>query len=388
MIKWNDCFVKSHRMPPLRNSMDRIPTARPSWTNEMRAAAVATLDTKNWVKGPKGKEFGQRFAEHCGALVAVPCQNGSSSLWAALRILGVGEGDEVIVPSYTFISSATAISLVGATAVFVDVEEDYWCLDIDEVKKAITEKTKAVIGVHLFGQPCDPKIIDLCKERGISFIEDAAQAHGARQVMSDSLERVAGAMGDIGCFSFFPSKNMAVGGEGGMLTTTVEELTNLVSSVVNHGRSPSLESMQLGSNLRMSEVSAAIGMIQLKHLDDWVCKRRDIAELYNSKFSNNNCVKIPQIRPGAKHAWHQYCLLTDKPDEFVQHMDQHGIDTRRYYTTPCHQQSVFSEHSQFDKILPVTQILANTLVAIPIMHEITESEVQRVIDGVLSFSTT
>jgi len=386
MIKWNDCIVKSHRMPPLRNSMDRIPTARPSWTNEMRAAAVATLDTKNWVKGPKGKEFGQRFAEHCGALVAVPCQNGSSSLWAALRILGVGEGDEVIVPSYTFISSATAISLVGATAVFVDVEEDYWCLDIDEVKKAITEKTKAVIGVHLFGQPYDPRLFDLCREKGIFLIEDAAQAHGASQQFSDGVERVAGSMGDIGSFSFFPSKNMAVGGEGGMLTTTVEGLTDKVSSVVNHGRSPSLESMQLGSNLRMSEVSAAIGIVQLKHLDKWVARRREIAQQYNEAFADLTLVETPKTRPGAKHAWHQYCLSTNYPDQLVKHMDGHEIDARIYYPTPCHKQAVFANHPQHEDILPITDKLSKSLVAIPVMHELTDIEVQRVIEAVVTFS--
>ena len=161
--------------------MDRIPTARPSWTDEMRAAAVSTLDSRYWVKGPKGREFGKKFAEHCGALVATPCQNGSSSLWAALRILGVGKGDEVIVPSYTFISSATAIPLAGAEAVFVDVEQDYWCLDVDAVEAAITEKTKAVIGVHIYGQPYDPRLLELCRDRGIYLIEDAAQAHGAHK---------------------------------------------------------------------------------------------------------------------------------------------------------------------------------------------------------------
>ena len=129
--------------------MERIPTARPSWTDEMRDAAVSTLDSRHWVKGPKGREFGEKFAKHCGALSAAPCQNGSSSLWAALRLVGIGEGDEVIVPSFTFIASATAIPLVGATPIFVDIENDYWCLDVDAVERAITPRTKAVIGVHI-----------------------------------------------------------------------------------------------------------------------------------------------------------------------------------------------------------------------------------------------
>lgn len=367
--------------------MDRIPTARPSWTDEMRDAAVSTLDSRHWVKGPKGCEFGKKFAEHCGALVATPCQNGSSSLWAALRILGVGKGDEVIVPSYTFISSATAIPLAGAEAVFVDVEPDYWCLDVDAVEAAITEKTKAVIGVHIYGQPYDPRLFKLCRDKGIYLIEDAAQAHGASQVMLDGNELVAGSMGDLGCFSFFPSKNMAVGGEGGMLTTTVEELTDAVSLVVNHGRSPSLESMQLGSNLRMSEVSAAIGTVQLSHLDSWVGRRREIAEIYHQAFADHPLISTPKVRPGAKHAWHQYCLSTEYPDELVAHLDQHGIDARRYYVTPCHRQNVFAKHPQHEAILPVTATLSSTLVAIPVMHELRDDEIERIIAAVTSFST-
>ena len=366
--------------------MDRIPTARPSWPDEMRAAAVSTLDSRYWVKGPKGREFGEKFAEHCGALVATPCQNGSSSLWAALRILGVGKGDEVIVPSYTFISSATAIPLAGAEAVFVDVEPDYWCLDVDAVEAAITEKTKAVIGVHIYGQPYDPRLLELCRDRGIYLIEDAAQAHGASQAMLDGSELVAGSMGDLGCFSFFPSKNMAVGGEGGMLTTTVEELTDAVSLVVNHGRSPSLESMQLGSNLRMSEVSAAIGTVQLSHLDSWVGRRREIAEIYHQAFADHPLLDTPKVRPGAKHAWHQYCLSTENPDELVSHLDQHGIDARRYYVTPCHQQNVFARHPQHRQVLPVTANLSSSLVAIPVMHELRDDEIERIIAAVMSFS--
>ena len=150
----------------------------------MRQAAVETLDSKRWVKGPKVAAFGTAFAAHSGALNAQPCQNGSSSLWAALRIAGIGPGDEVIVPSYTFISTATCIELVGATTIFVDVEPDYFCLDVESVKNAITPRTKAVIGVHLFGQPYAPELIDLCEKEGLVLVEDAAQAHGASQDLS------------------------------------------------------------------------------------------------------------------------------------------------------------------------------------------------------------
>jgi dTDP-4-amino-4,6-dideoxygalactose transaminase len=365
--------------------MQRIPTARPSWNEEMRKAAIDTLDSKKWVKGDKVEQFGLQFAKHCGALSAAPCQNGSSSLWAALRLLGVGEGDEVIVPSFTFIASATAIPLVGATPIFVDIEPEYWCLDIDAVESAITSKTKAVIGVHLFGQPYNPKLIELCKSKNIFLIEDAAQAHGAIQEISEERYLTAGTMGDIGCFSFFPSKNMAVGGEGGMLTTTNADLADKIKAITNHGRAPNLESMQLGSNLRMSEVSAAIGLVQLSHLDQWVIRRRSIAEKYNQAFSKHSSLSTPNTRPGAQHAWHQYCIYTTKPNQLVEHLDNNGIDSRIYYSVPCHHQSVFSNHSQFQIPLITTDEVAGNLVAIPVMHELLDIEVEHIISTILNF---
>lgn len=366
--------------------MDRIPTARPSWTEDMRNAAIETLDSRQWVKGAKGKEFGELFAAYCGAESAVPCQNGSSSLWAALKILNIGPGDEVIVPSYTFISTVTAISLVGATPVFVDVEEDYWCIDYHSIKNALTSKTKAVIAVHIYGQVYNPEIINLCKNNSIYLIEDAAQAHGASFVDSNGEEHKSGSLGDLGCFSFFPSKNMAVGGEGGMLTTTRKEFTTLIYGVINHGRSPSLESIQLGSNLRMSEVSAAIGIEQLKQLDKWVERRRNIANRYNEQFFNHSFLLTPKVRPNTRHAWHQYCLSTKYPSQLIEHLDQYAIDARRYYQIPCHKQQLFAEHSQHHEELPYTNQLAKSLVAIPVMHELTDFEIDRIIKAVKSFN--
>ena len=370
---------------PTRRVMQRIPTARPSWNDEMRIAAIETLDSLKWVKGVKGKQFGLAFAEHCGALSAAPCQNGSSSLWASLRLLGIGEGDEVIVPSFTFIASATAIPLVGATPVFVDIERDYWCLDFESVEAAITPKTKAVIGVHIFGQPYDPRIIDLCKSKNIALVEDAAQAHGATQINTNGEKLFAGSMGDVGCFSFFPSKNMAVGGEGGMLTTTNQELTEKVKAITNHGRAPNLESMELGSNLRMSEVSAAIGLVQLSNLENWVKRRREIAQKYTEAFVNHPHVSVPKVRNGAEHAWHQYCLRTSAPKKLMKYLDENSIDSRSYYSIPCHHQAVFTEHPQFQLPMKVTDEVAGNLVAIPVRHELTDLEVEHIISIVSNF---
>lgn len=366
--------------------MDRIPMARPSWDNEMRSAAIDTLDSGQWVKGKQVKAFGEEFAQYCGVAGAAPCQNGSSALWAALKIANIGPGDEVIVPSYTFISTATCIVLVGAKPVFVDVEEEYFCLDVQAVRKAITPQTKAVIGVHLYGHPYDPSLIDLCKKNSLVLVEDAAQAHGATQLMNDGSVRIAGAIGDLGCFSFFPSKNMAVGGEGGMLTATSKHFLSRIQSVMNHGRAPNLESIEIGSNLRMSEVSAAIGRKQLMRLNQWVKKRRETAQRYSEILDGVTLIQAPKTRPGAQHAWHQYCVRTEHPEQLMTHLHQLGIDSRRYYTTPIHEQQIFNNHPQHNQNLAATKALGASLVAVPVMHGLTESEILRILSAFKTFN--
>lgn len=352
--------------------------ARPSWDEEMRSAAMDTLDSLHWVKGPQGKAFGQEFAAFCGAIQGTPCQSGSVALWAALRLLGIGVGDEVIVPSLTYIATATCVSLVGATPVFVDVEPEYWCLDVACLEQARTAATKAVIGVHLFGQMCDDRIAQWCTQHQLAYIEDAAQAHGAVSASG----KVAGSIGDVACFSFFPSKNIAVGGEGGMMMTRRSDLAFSMEAFVNHGRDDRLESHELGSNLRMSEVSAAIGRVQLRRLPVWLARRREIAKRYAQAFSNLTGILAPPTRANTGHAWHQYCLLVDDPEPFRDTLDRFGIESRIYYDTPCHRHAVYSTHVQHSTTLPVTDEIASRLVAIPLFHEMTEQEVERVITAV------
>jgi len=369
---------------PHRRIMLRIPLARPSWDDEMRKAAIAALDSKQWVKGPQNIAFGQSFANYCGALAATPCQNGSVALWAALQLAGISSGDEVIVPSLTFIASATAIPLAGANAIFVDVDE-YYCMDYQAVKEAITERTKAVIAVHLFGQVIDPRIVELCHQKQLVLIEDAAQAHGATITNSKGQKTYAGAIGDIACFSFFPSKNMAVGGEGGMITTSKQIYSERLESIVNHGRSSRVEAQQLGSNLRMSEVSAAIGSIQLTRLDQWLQHRRYIASRYLQECKSNTKLIMPKVRENSQHAWHQFCILVEDENAFIQHMDEHLIDARAYYPIPCHKQPVFSDHPQHPVNFVITDSICKKLVAIPIFHEMRADEIGRVISALSSY---
>ncbi len=344
--------------------MSRIPLARPFWDDECERAAVNALSSGRWVKGPQAKAFGLEFANWCGAVAAVPCQSGSAALWAAMRLLDIGPGDEVIVPGMTFIATATSVSLVGATPVFADIEDDFWCICPDDVERKITSKTKAVIGVHIFGQPFSPRLKEICKLNNIALIEDAAQAHGS--MLNGEM---AGAIGDIACFSFFPSKNMAVGGEGGMITTTRTDLADRMRRLVDHGRDDSLQSIELGTNLRMSEVSAAIGRIQLKHIDDWTTKRRANA----STLSHNT-----KTRPNSEHSWHQLCLLSEDAESTISNFNEAGIDARVHYPIPCNRHQVYSEHTQHEVSLPICDEIAHRLVAIPVHPSLTDEELDRI----------
>ena len=344
--------------------MSRIPLARPFWDEECKTAAMNALSSGRWVKGPQAKAFGSEFANWCGALAAVPCQSGSAALWAAMRLLDIGPGDEVIVPGMTFIATATSVSLVGATPVFADIENEFWCICPDDVERKITPKTKAVIGVHLFGQPFSNRLKEICKLNNIALIEDAAQAHGTM------LEgEMAGSIGDIACFSFFPSKNMAVGGEGGMITTTRADLADRMRRLVDHGRDDSLESIELGTNLRMSEVSAAIGRIQLKHIDNWTMKRRENA---------TNLCHDTKVRSNSEHSWHQLCLLSEDAEFTISKFNEAGIDARVHYPIPCNRHQVYSGHNQHRVSLPVCDEIAHRLVAIPVHPSLTNEELERI----------
>lgn len=358
--------------------MERIPMARPSWDDDMRQAALDTLDSLHWVKGPQGKAFGAEFAAYCQAVQGTPCQSGSVALWGALRLLGIGPGDEVLVPSLTYIATATCVSLVGATPVFVDVEPEYWCVDMQSLESARTPKTKAVIAVHLFGQMCDDNLVAWCEHHDISYIEDAAQAHGAVSASGTP----AGGVGDVACFSFFPSKNLAVGGEGGMMMTRRSDLAARMDALVNHGRDARLESHELGSNLRMSEVTAAIGRVQLQRLDGWLTRRRAIAQRYAEAFQDLPGLQPPTVRANTLHAWHQFCVLADHPEHLQSLLNEANIDSRVYYSTPCHRQQVYADHPQHTQELQVTDDIAHRLVAIPIFHQMTDEDVERVINAV------
>jgi dTDP-4-amino-4,6-dideoxygalactose transaminase len=270
---------------------------------------------------------------------------------------------------------------VGATPIFVEIEEEYYTIDSAAIEAAITPLTKAIIGVHLYGQPMSTDVYTVAKKHGIPVIEDSAQGHGGAL----NGQRI-GSFGDIATFSFFPSKNMAVGGDGGAILTNREDLIQRVSTFIDHGRSDKYRNDVLGTNFRLSEIQCGIGRVQLKHLDGWVDRRNEIANRYSEAFSELTHIKTPKVREGATHAWHQYVLRVGDREAFQSHMSSMDISTGIHYPIPCHLQPVYSEHPQGKRgTLEYTEAVCDDIVSIPVMPLLTDEEVQRVIDAVIAW---
>lgn len=360
---------------------ERISLARMHIDDEMRDAAMGVLDSGWWIKGPESKAFAAEWAAFCEASAAATCSNGSQALVAAMRLLDIGPGDEVIVPSHTFIASATAADQVGATPVFVEIEEDTYTLDPDAVEAAITDRTAMIVGVHLYGHPFSQRVFDIGKAHGIPVLEDSAQAHGARLG-----GRRIGGLGDIATFSFFPSKNLAVGGDGGAIVSNREDLGGKLALVVDHGRLDKYQHDFLGSNWRLSEIQCAIGRVQLKHLEGWIARRQAIASRYLEAFADLEWLTLPVVRPDAEHVWHLFVVRLENRQGLADHLDAANIQTGVHYPIPCHRQPLYSEHPQHaEGTFPVTEHIAERILSIPVHPLMTDDEVERVITAVRGY---
>jgi dTDP-4-amino-4,6-dideoxygalactose transaminase len=358
-----------------------IPLSKPVITEEMKKKVLEVLDSGRFIKGPRVKEFEEEFARYCGVRYGTAVSSGTAAIYLALRALDIKEGDEVITPSHSFIATAEPILMVGAKPVFVDIGEDY-NLDVDDVKRKITDRTRDVICVHLYGQMCDmDRLIELTDKHGLYLIEDAAQAHGAEY---DG--KKAGSFGDLACFSFFPSKNMTVAGDGGMVVTNDGELDAKIKSLRDHGRDYRKEdgkfsSTMLGFNFRMSEISAVIGIEQLRHLDEWIDKRREIANWYNELLEANDEIMRPKEFERRKHAYHLYVIRSEKRDELKEFLFSKGIETGIHYPLAIHQQPIFSGNYN----LPKTERICREVLSLPMYPGLKEEEVEFVCEKVNEF---
>ncbi len=338
--------------------------------NDVENNVLDVLRSGNYILGQNVKALEQEVAEYIGTKKAVGVANGTDALVLALRALDIGPGDEVITVSFSFFATAETIGNVGATPVFVDINDDTFNIDITEIENKITPKTKAIIPVHLYGQPADmDPIIEIAKKYDLFVIEDCAQAIGA-----EYKGKKIGSFGDIGCFSFFPSKNLGAFGDGGIITTNSEYLSDRIIALRNHGGAVRYYHQELGYNSRLDEIQATILRVKLKHLNEWNEKRREIAYKYNELLKDVPEVITPVETENTKCVYHQYTIQVPERDKIHEMLKEKDVMTMIYYPVPIHRQEAFKYLGLQENILPVTEDLTKKVISLPIFPELTEEE--------------
>ncbi|GAW94011.1 DegT/DnrJ/EryC1/StrS family aminotransferase [Calderihabitans maritimus] len=347
---------------------------------EIDAAVVQVLESGRYILGPNVAELEKEIARLTGTRYAVGVASGTDALLLSLVALGVGEGDEVITSPYTFFATAEVISQVGAVPVFVDIDPETYNLDVSQVEEKITKRTRAIIPVHIFGQPADmDPLLDLAQKYDLFIIEDACQAIGA-----EYKGRPAGSMGNTGCFSFFPTKNLGGYGDGGMVVTNDSEVAEKIRILRVHGSNPKYYHSLLGYNSRLDELQAAILRVKLKYLEEWNEARRRKAALYDELLAGTPVV-TPVVREWAKSVYHLYVVRVPDRDGLMQYLKEHGIFTGVYYPLPLHLQKVYADLGYKPGSLPEAEKAARETLALPLYPEITEDQVRKVVKRVKEY---
>ena len=349
--------------------------------DEVGEALQNVLDNTAFASGPFVAKFEKEYAEFCDSEFAIGVGSGTSALWLTLLALGIGYGDEVITASDSFIATAEAISFCGATPVFVDVEEETYNLNPELIKAAITPRTKAIIPVHLFGQPAnmDP-IIAVAKKHKLLVIEDACQAHGA-----EYKGRRTGSLGLAGCFSFYPGKNLGAYGEGGIITTSNKELNDRIRMLRDHGQSQKYYHEIVGWNDRMDGFQGAILSVKLKYLMEWNEKRRSHAKRYSVQLAQLSDVITPVEAKHARHIYHVYAIRTERRDELMNFLKENEIYCGIHYPVPIHLQNAYKSLGYKPGSLPVTEKCANEFLSLPMFPELKDSQIDFIVDAIKRF---
>jgi len=341
--------------------------------DEVDSAIQSVLESTMFILGPNVKAFEDEVAGFCGTRHAIAVASGTDALHLAVRASGIGPGDEVITTPFTFIATAEAIAYVGATPVFVDVEPDTFNIDAKKIEEKISARTKAIIPVHLYGQPADmTHVMEMAKKHNLKVIEDCAQSFGA-----DYKGKQTGSIGDAGCFSFFPSKNLGCYGDGGMVVTNSDELAEEIGILRNHGSKVRYYHSEIGYNSRLDEMQAAILRVKLKKIRAYNKNRRKNAHLYN-RYLEGTGVTTPYEDGKGVHVFHQYTILSGKRDAIHQSLSDAGISSAIYYPVPLHRQEAFKVDGYENIQLPVTEGLASKVLSLPIYPEMKESDIQEI----------
>lgn len=344
---------------------------------EIDSKIIEALGKTQFILGPNVQTFEKESAANLGVKHALTCASGTDALHLALLAAGISEGDEVITTSFTFIATAEAIRYVGAIPVYVDIKADTLNIDADLIEAAITDKTKAIIPVHIFGQPADMKsIMATAKKHNLLVIEDCAQSYGAR--IGDE---VTGGIGIAGCHSFFPSKNLGCYGDGGMVTTNDDAIAEQIKIYRNHGSSERYHHDVIGYNSRLDELQAVILRVKLQYIDEYNKERRRVAHSYSEQLKD--VVTVPYEDGVGTHVYHQYTVLTDKRDAIMPALSAREIGNAIYYPIPLHQQKAFEKECA-DLSLPVTEDTIKHCMSLPVFPEMTEEQIKLVCDTIKS----
>lgn len=342
---------------------------------EIKAALERVLESGVFTLGEEVGHFEKEFAQYCGARYCVALNSGTSALHLALLALGIKEGDEVLTTAYSFIAPAEAVSYTGAKPVFVDIDPLSFNIDVSRIRGAITKKTKAILPVHLYGEPsCMDRLLEVASEYGLAVVEDACQAHGAECLLAGEWKKV-GTLGDIGCFSFYPTKNLAAFGEGGAVVTDNVGLYEKIRMLRNHGQKGKDYHPFLGYNYRMTAFQGAILRVKLKRLNSWIEARRRKARLY-SKLLEGTSLVIPKEARDSRAVYHQYVVRTPKRDELRGYLEERGIETGLYYPLPIPLQEAYSSLGHKKGDFPAAEACAQECLSLPLYPELGEEDIE------------
>jgi dTDP-4-amino-4,6-dideoxygalactose transaminase len=354
---------------------------------QVDSAIQSVIDTTQFIKGNDVMLFQEELAQYLGVKHVIACANGTDALQIAMMALNLQPGDEVITTNFTFIATVEVIALLGLKPVLVDVYPDTFNIDIASIKQAITPKTKAIVPVHLFGQTANMEaLMQVAREHNLFVIEDNAQAIGADYTFADGTTQKAGTIGDIGCTSFFPSKNLGCYGDGGALFTNNDTLAEQISSIVNHGMKVRYYHDRIGVNSRLDTIQAAILRVKLPQLDTYNKARQKVASFYNAAFANISAIQTPVVADFTNHIYHQYtlCIKDGKRDALKKWLDEKDIPNMVYYPVPLHQQKAFKMYKSGDKFT-VTEQLCTEVLSLPMHTELDQEQMQRITSSVVEF---
>ncbi len=340
--------------------------------DEVNEAIQRVLDSTAFIQGPEVEQFAISLADYVGAKFVIPCANGTDALQIAMMALEFKPGDEIIIPVHTYVATAEVVALLGLTPVFIDVDENTFNIDINQIQKKISKKTVAIVPVHLYGQCADMgPILEIAKKHSLAVIEDAAQALGAQYTFKDGTTKKAGTMGTIGTTSFFPSKNLGCFGDGGALFTDDEALAQKIRIIANHGQRIKYHHEVIGVNSRLDTLQAAVLKVKLNYLEEYNQKRKSVASFYDRQLQDIFQIQLPLRTSYSDHVFNQYTLKVNSGnrDDFKKYLSDAGIPTMIYYPVPLHLQKAFCRPEYKEGSFPITENLSKVVISLPIHTE-------------------